>query len=179
MMFVVLSVRALLLVTFATAAGSKMRSRDALRTFSAGLLRMGIVPADLAKPLALLVALSETSTSVLLAITRTTTWGFAGAGLLLLLFTAATARAVRSGVQVPCMCFGMGEVVIAPRHLVRNMVLLFLALIGFASDVVISNRHLATGSAILSVAVGALVALMFVRWDDLTLLFLGEPRASN
>jgi len=93
--------------------------------------------------------------------------GFIGVATLLLIFTVAIGLMLRRGDRKPCHCFGTQDVPLGPAHVVRNLVLLALAVVGpFAR----SGDHALPG-VVLAFCAGALVAALLVRFDDLVALF--------
>jgi hypothetical protein len=100
----------------------------------------------------------------------------AGLGLVLAVglfgvLTAAVWRAVGRGSGAACRCFGPARTVLGPRHVVRNVLLLLVAVLGAGSVFVVDS----VGPAVAGVAaaVGVVGAVLVVRFDDLAELFAG------
>jgi hypothetical protein len=98
------------------------------------------------------------------------TLGFLAAATLLTAFTVAIGLMLRRGERVPCHCFGASEVPLGPAHVVRNLVLLALAVVGPFTP---AGGYTAAGVALVVVA-GAVIAALVTRFDDLVTLF-GSP----
>lgn len=93
--------------------------------------------------------------------------GFLGAMGLLLAFTVVIGLVLRRGERAPCHCFGAHDTPLGPVHVVRNVILIGLAVAGSLAD---ANGYTVPGVAIAFVA-GALVAALVVYFDDLVALF--------
>jgi uncharacterized membrane protein YphA (DoxX/SURF4 family)/peroxiredoxin len=157
----ILALRVVLAVVFATAGVGKLLDRDgsvrALRDFGVGRRLAGV--GGTALPIAeLLIALA-------LLFPTTATAGAIGALLLLLAFIVGISRAIINGTQPDCHCFGsIHSEPAGPSTLVRNGILAVLALIvavagpGPAFDTWVRDR---TGAELAAVAIG-LVALAAV-----------------
>jgi hypothetical protein len=113
------------------------------------------------------LALAGLNRTVLLA-------GFVGAAALLLVFTVAIGLMLRREERMPCHCFGAGDVPLGPAHVVRNVVLLALAVIG-----PLGGAGYAPAGVALAGAGGVLVAALAVRFDDLVDLFGSRDLAGH
>lgn len=161
-----------LLGVFAVSSFGKGRSRAAFRgaVDAARHLTGRARPA----PLVVLVLLGEAAVVVGMATglalsSRVLTTGAAlVAGCLLAAFTVALVAAVRRGESAPCHCLGGSTAQPAPRHVVRNAVLLVLVVVVVATPVATSAdvRGVLLSALVAAVVVGA-VALL----DDLADLF--------
>ena len=123
---VVLVIRMVLAVVFATAGVAKLRdlqgTRQSLREFG--------VSEALARPSAILLPLAELAVAVGLVFPPTARWAALGALLLLLIFMAGIANAMRQGLAPDCNCFGQLHSAPAGRDtLIRNGILSALALV--------------------------------------------------
>ncbi|OLF19240.1 MauE/DoxX family redox-associated membrane protein [Actinophytocola xanthii] len=96
--------------------------------------------------------------------------GFLAAAALLTSFTVAIGLMVRRGERVPCHCFGASEVPLGVAHVVRNLLLLALAVVGPFTP---AGGYAPVGVA-LAVVAGAVFATLVIRFDDLVMLF-GSP----
>ncbi|MEN0130610.1 MAG: MauE/DoxX family redox-associated membrane protein [Brevundimonas sp.] len=162
-----------LLGVFAVSSFGKGRSRAAFRgaVDAARHLTGRARPA----PLVVLVLLGEAAVVVGMATglalsSRVLTTGAAlVAGCLLAAFTVALVAAVRRGESAPCHCLGGSTAQPAPRHVVRNAVLLVLVV------VVVVATPVATSADVRGVLLSALVAAVVVGavalLDDLADLF--------
>lgn len=124
---VVLVVRVGLAVVFAIAAVGKLLdlkgSRESLVAFG--------VPEAAAPLLGTLLPLAELATAIALLLAPTARWGAAAALILLLLFIAGIANAMRHGEAPDCNCFGVIHSEPAGRStLIRNGLLAVAAAIG-------------------------------------------------
>ena len=114
----------LLAAVFALAGGAKLfdlkGSRKAVADFG--------VPARLAPVIGLLLPVAELVAAVALIFHPTARWGAALALLLLLVFVAGVANAMRKGLDVDCGCFGrVYSATAGSATLVRNAVMAALA----------------------------------------------------
>jgi Methylamine utilisation protein MauE len=156
-----LATRCLLGVVFAVSALSK---RD-FGAFERSLGRMRLVPGRLLRAVGITVLAAEIGTVVLLAIPGRV-FGFALAVIVLGAFTAAIATVLGRGISEPCPCFGPSTASLGWEHLVRNVFLLAVALLGgFASGPAASM-----GTMVVAAAAGLLVGTLITRFDDLVAL---------
>lgn len=166
-------------------AASKVRGKTAYAEFVASVPAFGI-PARRSRLFAAVTVAAEfaitalllPATALIVAGTGTGRW-LAVAGLVLALglfgvLTAAVWRAVARRTGAVCRCFGPARTVLAHRHVVRNAVLLLVAVIGGgALSGVDGGAAVEPVLAGLAAAVGALGAVAVVRFDDLAELFAG------
>jgi hypothetical protein len=80
--------------------------------------------------------------------------------------TAAVWRAVARRTGAVCRCFGAAKAVLGRRHVVRNALLLLVAVLGLAIPV-------ESVDPLVAAAAGALGAVLVIRFDDLAELFAG------
>jgi hypothetical protein len=179
----VLAVLALGTGVFAASAAGKLRSPAAYRDFRAGLRGTRLVPGErLAATAAVLVA-AETVCAAALAAALVVTATSAGPGvplaeaalgataLLTAVLAAGVATVLRRGNAVPCRCFGAtSSRPLGAVHLARNACLLALLAAGLGCTPIGHARPAAAG-CILAVLTGLLMALLFIRWDDLAAVF--------
>lgn len=179
----------ILALVFAVSAASKLRGRAAfdefayatrtLLTASAQALR----GAERRRPgervvrfVALGVAMAEAVAVPLVAVPATARVGFGLAAVLLTCFSVAIALTLRRGVSTACRCFGAASAPLSRRHLVRNALLLAVAVAGLVTaDGSLDGVHPA-GAAVAAVT-GAVAAVLLIRIDDLADLF--APAAST
>ena len=140
--------------------------RGAVRAFR-------LVPVRAAGPVARAVPLVETGIAVLLAVPATRTGGFVAAAVLLAAFAAAMVRVLRRGIPTSCACFGRSAHPVAPRHVVRNLVLIALCAAGGAGAAA-GPPSLPGATLALLAAVPVVVAVVVL--DDLAAV-LGPPPA--
>lgn len=127
---VVLVIRLLLAIVFATAGVGKLRdlqgTRSSLQEFGVG--------ERLARPSAVLLPLAELAVAVALVFRPTAQWGALAALLLLLVFLAGIGNALRHGIAPDCNCFGQIHSAPAGRGtLIRNAILSALALVALTA----------------------------------------------
>ncbi|MFH8519882.1 MauE/DoxX family redox-associated membrane protein [Streptomyces gelaticus] len=113
------------------------------------------------------VLVAEAAIVVALAVPATARAGFVLAALLLAAFTAGLAGVLRRGTRTPCHCFGTTAVAIAPRHVVRNALLIAAALTGVAAH----GEAAPTAGLLLTAGIAVVLAFVTVALDDLAGLF--------
>jgi hypothetical protein len=107
--------------------------------------------------------------------------GFAAAGFavalgLLSAFTATTVIALRRGARPPCRCFGMSEIPLGARHVVRDCALAAVAGVGLAAALQGGQRAVDPAGVAVAAVAGIVLAVLAVVFDDLVELF--GPRAA-
>ncbi|GAB2844492.1 hypothetical protein GCM10027176_55250 [Actinoallomurus bryophytorum] len=121
---------------------------------------------------AVLVVTAETVVVVALAVPGAVTMGFALAAMLLLAFTGGLVGVLRRKASTLCHCFGGGSDPVAPRHVVRNVALLTVALVGLAARLGTADGGTASPPGLLLAAgVAVILTLFTVTLDDLAGLF--------
>ncbi|GAA0926422.1 MauE/DoxX family redox-associated membrane protein [Nonomuraea longicatena] len=163
--------RALLAVVFFAAVVGKARSRQGFAEFrdSVGAVGPQWLPAG---PIAGLIVAGETAAVVLLAVPGTRLAGYVLAAGLLAVFCAGIARAVLAKQSVRCQCFGADGGLLGPRHLVRNGLLVAVAVVGaLAGDVPAS-----ASAALVALVTGAFLGLLTTRWEDVAFLLVPAGR---
>lgn len=154
-------------------AVSKVRGRSDYAEFVASVPAFGI-PVRWTRLFAVLTVVAEFVIALLLLASV-----FAGpwpaiAGLVLAVglfgvLTAAVWRAVSRQSGAVCRCFGRARTTLAARHVVRNAFLLVVAVLGLSVvDVAVDPA-----AAWLAAVVGAVGAVLVVRFDDLADLVAG------
>ncbi|MER5903689.1 MauE/DoxX family redox-associated membrane protein [Streptomyces mirabilis] len=179
MAYALLAVRLLVGIVFAASATGKLRGAAAFRGFEESARSMG-VPARLSRLVAVAVVVGECAAVVLLALGPGGAPGFVLTLLLLAAFTTGIVRSLRSGTKASCACFGASTAPIGRRHVVRNTVLLALAVFGLAAALA-GTPAPNQAAGVLIAAFGALVgALLVIFTDELGTLFDdGAPRTSG
>jgi hypothetical protein len=117
------------------------------------------------------VIAAEAATLVLVVIPATRVVGFGVACVLLLGFSVGIVVTLRSGASVPCRCFGASSGPVAGRHLVRNCVLMVVAVGGLVAQVVGPEGSVTPAGLAVAVSAAIVVALFVIRLDDLIDLF--------
>ncbi|MER5549018.1 MauE/DoxX family redox-associated membrane protein [Streptomyces sp. NPDC002589] len=154
MNLLLISCQLILTVVFLVSAIFKVRDID---TF-AGRVRPAL-PSRVARhsySVGVLVVFLEFATVVLLLFVPYV--GFLESAVLLIAFTVHLVRVIRSGVQVPCGCAGSSEAPTSRVHVVRNLLLLVMAV---------------TGSSLSALAVGHLQLNHLVLLGPATIIGLG------
>ncbi|MBP2325035.1 ABC-type dipeptide/oligopeptide/nickel transport system permease component [Kibdelosporangium banguiense] len=163
-------------------AVSKVRSAADYAEFVASVPAFGI-PAGWTGLFALATVAAEFAitalvlpASVLMAVGISAGRWLAGAGLLLAVglfgvLTAAVWRAVTRRSGAVCRCFGPARTPLSQRHVVRNALLLLVAVLGAATLSVMDSVDPVV--AAVTAVIGLLGALMVIRFDDLAELFAG------
>jgi hypothetical protein len=163
---------------------SKVRSRGDYAEFVASVPAFGI-PRRWTRLFAAATLVAELVGAALLlpgAVLAATGLGLwlVGAGLVLAVglfcvLTVAVWRAVARRTGAVCRCFGAARAVLSRRHVVRNALLLLAAALGL-----LSVMDTATGVAtVLAGAVGAVGAVLVIRFDDLAELFAGPVTSTR
>ncbi|MFI7443036.1 MauE/DoxX family redox-associated membrane protein [Nonomuraea indica] len=171
MTFVVSAFQGLLAVVFLASAVSKLRSGRALRVFATSLTTMRLVNRSRATFVATTLAVAEGCVAVLLAVPLSHRAGFAAAVALLAVLTVGVAVALTRGDRAPCRCFGASPVPLSGRHLMRNLLLLAVALTGLALP---ASSSALTGWLVAFLA-GGLGGVIVTLLDDLIELFVPFP----
>ncbi|WET76448.1 hypothetical protein P3102_20190 [Amycolatopsis sp. QT-25] len=180
--YVAVSAMVLCGLTLLVSAVSKVRGRDSYAEFVASVPAFGI-PARWARLFAAVTLGAEFAITVLLlpagvlvAAGSVPGWWLGAAGLVSAaavfgVLTAAVWRAVTRRTGAVCHCFGPARTVLAPRHIVRNALLLLVAALGAGTLSGVDGVE--PVAAVLAAAVGAVGAVAVVRFEDLAELFVG------
>ncbi|MEU8195484.1 MauE/DoxX family redox-associated membrane protein [Microbispora amethystogenes] len=173
MSYAVVTCRWVILFTFAIAAVGKLRSRRSFEEFTGTLPGwMGrSLSATRRRSLAAGLVSVEAVIVVLTVFDRTAAIGLALATGALLAFTATMANALRSGRKIRCDCFGAGAGEVTGVHLVRNGILLAVAIAGLTGGVPAATSPMPFLFALV-------IAAVITRADDLRHLF-GRPAATG
>lgn len=176
MQFLLLLSRSTLAAMFLVSAATKSA---ALRDFDRAVEAIGMVPGRWARPVGLCVIALEGATAALLAFPATASFGLVAATLLLAAFTLLIGRVLgpladRGGNPVECACFGASSAQLSPIHLVRNCLLLLLALVGLGARG-LGTSAVPTGfwsAAVLALGLAGAVTVALL--DDLAFAFSGK-----
>ncbi|MEO3874366.1 MauE/DoxX family redox-associated membrane protein [Nonomuraea sp. B12E4] len=163
--------RVLLGIVFCTAVVGKTRSRQGFAEFHDSVAAIGPrwLPAG---PAAVAVVAGEAATVVLLAVPGTRLPGYALAAVLLIVFCAGIARAVLARQSVRCQCFGATGGLLGPRHLVRNGLLVAVAVAGALAGGV----PMSAPAMLVALVTGAFLGLLTTRWEDVAFLLFPAGR---
>lgn len=138
--------------------------------------RAGVATAVVGAELAIVVAVAVGLVMVLFGLSRVVlVAGLTGAAVLLAGFTVAIGLLLRRGDRKPCHCFGVTDIPLGPAHLVRNLVLLALAVTGALAR----GSGFAVAGVALACVAGVVVAVLMVRFDDLVTLFAPPDPAGH
>ena len=172
-MYAVFACRGLIGLVFAVAAVTKIRSPSAYREFASWLAAL---PVPLARNRALpaVFIAAEAAIVALVAVPVTATAGLLLAAGCLVVMTSGTGVIVKRGARVSCQCFGPSSSPLGARHIVRDGILLVIALAGALG----ASRGTASPGGIALSLVAALIGATFVVFsDDLIALFGTDPAA--
>lgn len=176
-------------VVFAASSAAKLRGRAAFREFRRGLRATRLVPVRLADRAAVVVVAAETACGAGLlasAVAVPAAGDERLAAVVLACSTALTgvlvagvAAVIRQGTTVRCPCFGAVRASpLGVVHLVRNALLLTSLTAGLVCGLLGSGRPELSGAALAALC-GLVVALLFVRWEDLSALFAPSAQARS
>jgi hypothetical protein len=195
MTYVVEAVCVLAALVFGASAAAKLGSPGAYRRFRAAMAGTGLLPprlralgiASLAG--AELIAALSLGAAAVVKVTGPRSLGavvplaLGLAALLAGVLVAGVAVLVRRGVPARCACFGASDSgPIGVPHLVRNLTLLGIVLLGLAAR--LADLGLAgpgptgpgpAGAVAMAAAAGGCGALLIIRWEDLAVLFTPVP----
>jgi hypothetical protein len=173
----------LLWVVFLVSAASKSGSARRQRAFAASLRPLKVLPERLLAPAALAVTVAE------IAVVAGLSWvlldlvvgvpgsrsiaaaALATAIVLVAVLTGGIVLALRRGTRASCACFGAAERPLSRRHLVRNGLLILIAAGGAVVVDHVPPDAAEPPAVLLAGSVGAVVALVLIRLDDLVELF--------
>lgn len=165
-MYLWVASRTLLGAVFLTAAVGKLRSRSALAESLQGLR---LLPAPVLRPAALVLVAAELAVPAFVAVERTARTGLIVALGLTVMLTSGVAWALARRSPATCRCFGGAPIRLGPRHLLRNLILAAVAVVGLLA----AERPGAHPAGLVLATTGGLVlAAVLVRFDDIADLFL-------
>ncbi|WP_165958786.1 MauE/DoxX family redox-associated membrane protein [Actinomadura sp. KC345] len=167
--------RVVLAGIFVVSLISKTRGRNAYREFVDATRALLEVPSRRARPLAGAAVAAEAGTVVLLTVPGMSPTGFAVAAGLLSCFTVALVRAVRRGTGASCGCFGATAAPAAPRHVIRNLLLIALACGALATLLLETRPAPGMAGGALTALVAVTLTALILRLDDLVDLFRKPP----
>jgi hypothetical protein len=165
---VVVACRAGLATVFFVAFVSKVHSRAVREAFVASLHTWRLLPSRYVGPVAAATVTAEAVVVALLVtpVTTTARVGFGLAAGLFGVFTVAVVTALRRGATQPCRCFGVTAAPLGRRHVVRNLVLVAAALVGFVGGPGGSGAAVALG-----LGTGVVAAMLIVMLDEFVAVF--------
>jgi hypothetical protein len=172
-----LACRVLLGTVFVVSVASKVRSRSAWRSFSSWLTGLPLRPASHRGAPAGLVA-AESAVVLLVAWPEGPAAGLITGSVLCLALTIGLVLALRRGSRQPCQCLGSSSEPLGGQHVVRNALLLVLAVIGIVSE--LGNvRPAGDAEAALAVIGGLAAAMVITFLGDITALLMPPARPAS
>jgi uncharacterized membrane protein YphA (DoxX/SURF4 family) len=160
--------RALLCLIFIVAAYAKLTSRQARADMVQAVLELLPVGRGVARSATRLGIALEIVAAILLLAPGAGNYGAVLAAVLLTSFTGVLVAGVVRGRRVQCRCFGMDGGTVGVSHIVRNIVLIGLA-VAAALAPITSGSHSVHGTYV-AVTIGSVLGWVFVRWDDVAYL---------
>jgi hypothetical protein len=170
MTYLSIAARCLLAAVLLAAAGSKLRNRASFAEFA-----MSLRPLGLPSSVAALTVFAEATIPALLLTTRTAPVGLVAAAVLFTGLTMVPAMALRRGLHLACRCFGPARRPLTVRHVVRNAVLLTVAVTGLTAA---TGGAVPAAGAVVAVGAGFVGALLLIVFDDLVDLVVPHPPTS-
>ncbi|MEU8247918.1 MauE/DoxX family redox-associated membrane protein [Nonomuraea sp. NPDC048916] len=170
MQYLEVACRLLLAAVLIMAAFTKVSGKGAWLAFVHSLRQLDQVPSPLLQPVALAVVAIEAIVAVLLLVpVRVAGWiGFALAGCLLLSFTLVIGRALSHGNRAPCRCFGASSTPLGLSHVLRNLMLVCVAVLGLAGAS--ASGTLDAPYALLAGAGGLVAGILITAFEDIITL---------
>jgi hypothetical protein len=184
MVYLTAGCQSLLGTVFLAAALGKLLGRHAFTEFVAVIETLGTAIRPRARAIAVMTVTFEAVVPALLLtaalpadpMQEASAWLRTGALLLslalLTAFTVGITRALRAGTRANCACFGTKGTVLGKRHVIRNLILAVIACAGFAGHLVAGETGGASVGIALAVAGGAVLASIFILFDDIAWLFV-------
>ena len=171
MTYLPVTARAALLLVFLVSVAAKARGRRHYAAFAASVApflghRLARAPGVVAGVAAAVTA-TEAACVVLLVLPATARAGCVIAALLLAGFTVAAAVVVGTGRTAYCRCFDARIRPLRRRHVVRNALLLLVALGGCVADAVNPARTVQPAGVVIAIVAGGIAALILINFDDL------------
>ena len=176
MQYVLLAGRAVIGVVFLVSALSKVRRRRAFTEFTGSVGALVPAARGVAPVLAAASVAAEFAIAAATLWGRSQRWGLAAAGLLLILFSAVLALAIRRGVTTPCRCLGASAQPPGAPQLIRNAVLFAVCAVGVLGS---SDAVVHPAGAAVALGAAAVVVLLAVAADDLAVLFASPSLGSQ
>ena len=171
--------RIALCVVFAVSAFGKLRGRAARRDFRRSLRDMRLLPSRLVATVAGVVAAGEAAAALALPWPASAAYGLPAAAALVALFTAVLITVRWRRLDVACPCFGTTRSPVGPGHIVRNLLLITIAVAALQGPNVDLWRLPTVPGAVLAWTAGLVCGLVLVHTDELISLFTdpmpGEP----
>jgi hypothetical protein len=167
--YVALAARVIIGVLFLGAAASKVRSAAAREAFRTAV--SALVPRAPAGALSVGVIAAEVVIVVLVALPVTAVAGLLLAVAVLTAFSFSVWAALRRGVRTSCRCFGWSETPLSRTPIVRNAVLVVVAVAGVFGALSAPVGGLHPGGTALSISVALVLVVGLSFADDLAFLW--------
>jgi hypothetical protein len=168
--YLALTCHILIGLVFAVSATSKVRSGAAYRDFRAWVASLPLCAGWMA---AALMAV-EIAIVVLLVAPPTVIAGMWLAALTAAVFAGETVMVIRQRVRVTCHCFGQSDTRIGVAHLVRNVLVLTVAVIGAVAALGRSGAVVTAPGLALCVLGASFSAPFVIYFDDLVALLFPQ-----
>ncbi len=182
-MYLSIACAAALTLVFGISAAGKFGA-ERFRSFVASAGPLGLIPRARRAIVARMVVAGEfVIVAALITGSAVRSWNeaagilfsaFTGAAALLAVFTAAITLSLSRGERAPCHCFGRSAAPLGVPQVVRNVLLLGIALIGSVASLVESPHGDLPGTAV-AICAGLAVGFVAVRFDDIVELFRDVP----
>lgn len=157
-------------VVFSAAVTGKTRNAEAFRGFRESLVRMRLAYGVRATMLAVAVPAVEITVAGLTVVPATAPVGLMSAAGLLAVFSWAIAREVRAGTGVSCRCFGAGVSPLSRVHLLRNLLLILVAVAGAADAYLLDGVRPDAPTILVAAFAAVATAATLIRLDDVAAL---------
>jgi hypothetical protein len=166
--YVALTCRCVIAITFGFSVFSKIKNGAAFRDFADWLGGVPPVSRRTQLPVAVALVAGELAVTGAVIAPETVRWGLILAVLLLTVFAAGIYAALRRGLRAPCRCFGASTTPLGRSQIVRNALLVLVAVTGAIAQG--SHRGVTVPGVILSFATAALLVVPVIFYDDLAFL---------
>jgi hypothetical protein len=178
MSYVIVASRAFLFVVMMFAVVGKLSSGEAWRSFVASLAAFGVLRPAGWSAVAVLIALAEMAVVVLLVPHSGAVYGLALGTALIGGFSLAVVAARAAGREIRCRCFGSDGGPMGRPQLVRNAILLTVALLGLLALATGQPDRPAAGPASAVAAVATLAAIGVTYRDEVAILLRRDRHPS-
>jgi hypothetical protein len=182
---------AMLWVVFVVSAAGKVAGSERQSAFARSLRALRLVPVSLVGVLAAAVSGVEVLvafglTAALWGVLTGAWWAVpaavvvaVGAVGLLAVLTAGIVLTLNRRITAPCACFGGSDRSLSWRHVLRNGVMLLVAIAGGAIAVASSPPGVDPVAGGLAGAAGVIVAVVLIRLDEIVELFAPAGRTGR
>jgi hypothetical protein len=162
--YLLLGERWLLAAVFAAAFFGKAHSAARFGHFVTTVIRLTNAPERPARRIAGVVVAFEGAIALQLLVDPTAWWGLLQAVGLLVLFITVVVHAIRGGILTPCRCFGGSGAVMSYPLLVRNVLLIAVAVPGILHGPQVPSTSMP--GSLLAAGVGVVLAAALLRYYD-------------